>query len=85
MDSAPRGGRERKEERDATRPHARKQSISAPHFPKPDPTFDFSKPYVAKESAEVVTAEAPATTEKRKTAKPVAALFRKMNKVDSGV
>jgi len=84
-DSESRRGRERKEERDDTRPHARKQNISAPHFPKPDPTFDFSKPYVAKESVAVVTAEAPATTDKRKAAKPVAALFRKMNKVDSGV
>lgn len=77
---------ERKSERDETRPHARKARIDAPHFPKPDPNFDFSKPYEPQTAkAEESTAPSTASPDRKKTAKPVAALFRKLNKVDSGV
>ncbi len=83
--SAPRG---RREDRDETRPYARKPAISAAHFPKPDPTFDFSKPYEPKDAPSTSppdTVESSASPDKRKGAKPVAALFRKLNKIDSGV
>jgi ATP-dependent RNA helicase RhlE len=77
---------ERRPERDETRPHARKPAINAPHFPKPDPNFDFTKPYEPKaEAAEAPVESTSPAAERRKAAKPVAALFRKLNKVDSGV
>ncbi|MBL8517413.1 MAG: DEAD/DEAH box helicase [Betaproteobacteria bacterium] len=72
--------------RDEARPHARKPPrIDAPHFPKPDPSFDFTKPYEPQAAKAEPAATAAPAPEKRKAAKPVAALFRKLNKVDSGV
>jgi ATP-dependent RNA helicase RhlE len=68
--------RERRDENESGRPRARRHESPPAATPKPDPSFDFTKPYVPQDAAN--SAPPPAETSpshKRKTAKPIGALL----------
>jgi ATP-dependent RNA helicase RhlE len=76
--------RERKDENESGRPRARRHETPPAVMPKPDPNFDFSKPYVPKEQADTAPASAEPTAAQKRKAKPIGALLGGKSRVKSG-